>query len=181
MRVEIARLHQEIGATMIYVTHDQVEAMTLADKIVVLRGGHIEQVGAPLELYRDPDNKFVAGFIGSPAMNFLDGTVAEGGVDVPALGRTIAVDAALPARGTAVTIGLRPEHLEVSRGQGALTAELSEALGGVSYLYLTTPTGERIIVEERGDDRASEGETVDISFEQRRVMLFDKETDLRIR
>jgi lactose/L-arabinose transport system ATP-binding protein len=100
---------------------------------------------------------------------------------VPALGRTIAVDAALPAKGTAVTIGLRPEHLEVTRGQGALTAELSEALGGVSYLYLTTPTGERIIVEERGDDRASEGETVDISFEQRRVMLFHKETGLRIR
>jgi lactose/L-arabinose transport system ATP-binding protein len=181
MRVEIARLHKEIGATMIYVTHDQVEAMTLADKIVVLRGGHIEQVGAPLELYRDPDNKFVAGFIGSPAMNFLDGTVADGGVEVPALGRTIAVDAALPAKGAAVTIGLRPEHLEVTRGQGALTAELSEALGGVSYLYLTTPTGERIIVEERGDDRASEGETVDISFEQRRVKVFDSQTGARIR
>ena len=73
MRVEIARLHKEIGATMIYVTHDQVEAMTLADKIVVLRKGIIEQVGAPMDLYRDPDNKFVAGFIGSPAMNFLEG------------------------------------------------------------------------------------------------------------
>ncbi|MFV2034366.1 MAG: ABC transporter ATP-binding protein, partial [Halocynthiibacter sp.] len=75
MRDEIARLHKEIGATMIYVTHDQVEAMTLADKIVVLRDGHIEQVGAPLELYRDPDNRFVAGFIGSPAMNFLSGVI----------------------------------------------------------------------------------------------------------
>ena len=77
MRVEIARLHREIGATMIYVTHDQVEAMTLADKIVVLRAGRVEQVGKPLDLYHDPDNRFVAGFIGSPAMNFVAG-VAEG-------------------------------------------------------------------------------------------------------
>ena len=82
MRVEIARLHKEIGATMIYVTHDQVEAMTMADKIVVLKFGVIEQVGAPLDLYRDPDNKFVAGFIGSPAMNFLGAKAADGSVEV---------------------------------------------------------------------------------------------------
>ncbi|WP_375230607.1 ABC transporter ATP-binding protein [Roseobacter sp. S98] len=181
MRVEIARLHKDIGATMIYVTHDQVEAMTLADKIVVLRAGNIEQVGAPLELYRNPDNKFVAGFIGSPAMNFLNGVVAEGGVDVPGLGRTVAVEATLPAVGTAVTLGIRPEHLEVQMGQGALKAELSEALGGVSYLHLDTPTGERIIVEERGDERASEGDTVDVTFEARRAMIFDSKTEARIR
>ena len=181
MRVEIARLHKEIGATMIYVTHDQVEAMTLADKIVVLRAGHIEQVGAPLELYRDPDNKFVAGFIGSPAMNFLQGVVADGGVEVPGLGRIVPVEANLPAAGTAVTLGVRPEHLVVQSGQGALRAELSEALGGVSYLHLDTPTGERIIVEERGDDRAAAGDTVDVTFEARRVMLFDRKTELRIR
>ncbi|MCV3274336.1 ABC transporter ATP-binding protein [Roseobacter sinensis] len=181
MRVEIARLHKEIGATMIYVTHDQVEAMTLADKIVVLRLGNIEQVGAPLELYRDPDNKFVAGFIGSPAMNFLAGTVAEGGIEVPGLGRTVAVEANLPAAGTSVIVGIRPEHIEVQMGQGALKAELSEALGGVSYLHLDTPTGERIIVEERGDERANEGDTVDISFETRRVYVFDAKTEQRIR
>ena len=87
MRVEIARLHKEIGATMIYVTHDQVEAMTLADKIVVLRDGQIEQAGAPLDLYHDPDNKFVAGFIGSPSMNFFDGQVKNGSVDIPALNK----------------------------------------------------------------------------------------------
>ncbi|MEM9576613.1 MAG: sn-glycerol-3-phosphate ABC transporter ATP-binding protein UgpC [Pseudomonadota bacterium] len=181
MRVEIARLHKEIGATMIYVTHDQVEAMTLADKIVVLRAGHIEQVGAPLELYRDPDNRFVAGFIGSPAMNFLSGVVAEGGVDVPAFGRVVPVEANLPASGTKVTIGVRPEHLEVHHGTGALKAELSEALGGVSYLHLDAPTGERIIVEERGDERASAGDIVDLSFEPRRAMVFDSETEARIR
>ncbi|MBW4710149.1 sn-glycerol-3-phosphate ABC transporter ATP-binding protein UgpC [Roseobacter sp. YSTF-M11] len=181
MRVEIARLHKEIGATMVYVTHDQVEAMTLADKIVVLRAGYIEQVGAPLELYRDPDNKFVAGFIGSPAMNFLEGTVTEGGVEVPGLGRTVPVDVTLPAKGTAVILGIRPEHLDVHIGQGALKAELSEALGGVSYLHLDTPTGERIIVEERGDERANEGDTVDVTFEARRAMLFEKESEQRIR
>ncbi|MEM1074779.1 MAG: sn-glycerol-3-phosphate ABC transporter ATP-binding protein UgpC [Pseudomonadota bacterium] len=181
MRVEIARLHKEIGATMIYVTHDQVEAMTLADKIVVLRGGHIEQVGAPLELYRDPDNRFVAGFIGSPAMNFLDGTVVEGGVEVPAFGRTVAVTANLPSVGTQVSLGVRPEHIEVTPGAGALNAELSEALGGVSYLYLDAPTGERIIVEERGDERVSEGQTVDVHFEERRAMVFDRDNGLRIR
>jgi len=181
MRVEIARLHKEIGATMIYVTHDQVEAMTLADKIVVLRAGHIEQVGAPLELYRDPDNRFVAGFIGSPAMNFLNGTVKQGEIDVPALGRSVQVEVDLPADGTDVILGIRPEHIEVHQGQGALNAELSEALGGVSFLHLGTHTAERIIVEERGDERAREGDIVDITFEPRRGMVFDAKSEARIR
>jgi lactose/L-arabinose transport system ATP-binding protein len=181
MRVEIARLHKDIGATMIYVTHDQVEAMTLADKIVVLRAGRIEQVGAPLDLYRDPDNRFVAGFIGSPAMNFLSGEVADGGVHVPGLGRTVAVSANLPSVGTSVVLGVRPEHLEVTQGGGDLQAELSEALGGVSYLHLNTKTGERIIAEERGDARARAGDTVGISFEPQRALVFDAQTEARIR
>tara|TARA_R110000787_G_scaffold73389_7_gene163430 strand:- start:2106 stop:3164 length:1059 start_codon:yes stop_codon:yes gene_type:complete len=181
MRVEIARLHKEIGATMIYVTHDQVEAMTLADKIVVLRAGVIEQVGAPLELYRDPDNRFVAGFIGSPAMNFLKGRVKDGAVEVPALARSVKPSVQLPPDGTEVTVGLRPENMDVHPGKGALHADLSEALGGVSYLHLDTPTGEKIIAEERGDDRAREGDTVDITFEARRIMLFDAKSGLRLR
>lgn len=181
MRVEIARLHKEIGATMIYVTHDQVEAMTLADKIVVLRAGKIEQVGAPLELYRNPDNRFVAGFIGSPAMNFLNGTVREGKINVPALGRDVDAEVNLPAEGTDVIMGVRPEHIDVSMGQGQLKAELSEALGGVSYLHLDTLSGERIICEERGDERAREGDMVEISFEPRRVMVFDAASEARIR
>ncbi|MFC6637798.1 sn-glycerol-3-phosphate ABC transporter ATP-binding protein UgpC [Sulfitobacter sp. JBTF-M27] len=181
MRVEIARLHKEIGATMIYVTHDQVEAMTLADKIVVLRSGRIEQVGAPLDLYRDPDNKFVAGFIGSPAMNFLKGKVLNGAVSVPALGRSVEVTANLPSEGAEVILGIRPEHIDVQQQTGGLTADLSEALGGVSYLHLATHSDERIIAEERGDDRAREGDTVDISFEPRRAMVFDAQTEARIR
>ncbi len=181
MRVEIARLHKEIGATMIYVTHDQVEAMTLADKIVVLRLGNIEQVGAPMDLYRDPDNKFVAGFIGSPAMNFMDGTVVDGGVEIPNLKTTIPVKIATAYKGHAVSAGLRPEHLTIDPKGDTLTVDMTESLGGVSYAYLSGATGERIIVEERGDDRVNEGDTVGLSFEPKRLYLFDAETEQRIR
>ena len=181
MRVEIARLHQELGATMIYVTHDQVEAMTLADRIVVLRGGRIEQVGAPMDLYRDPANRFVAGFIGSPAMNFLDGTVADGAVAVPALGARVNPGATLPPPGTGVSLGLRPEHLVIARDGATHRVELTEALGGVSYAYLVAENGERVIVEERGDDRVSTGETVGLTYDPRNLRLFDAESGLRIR
>ena len=147
MRVEIARLHKEIGATMIYVTHDQVEAMTLADKIVVLRDGVIEQVGAPMDLYRDPDNKFVAGFIGSPAMNFLSAVVKNGAVDVPGLESAVDLPVTLPSDGTAVEIGLRPEHLTLDPKGRTHRIDMTESLGGVSYAYLKGATGERIVVE----------------------------------
>ena len=181
MRVEIARLHKEIGATMIYVTHDQVEAMTLADKIVVLRLGNIEQVGAPLELYRDPDNKFVAGFIGSPAMNFLDGVVKGGVVDVPSFQGTVSPEVTLPADGTDVIVGIRPEHAELDPSGDTHTVELTEALGGVSYAYLTSTTGEKMIIEERGDTRSSVGDTVGLTYEARRLYVFDKASEARIR
>ncbi|MFV2053195.1 ABC transporter ATP-binding protein [Aliiroseovarius sp. YM-037] len=181
MRVEIARLHKEIGATMIYVTHDQVEAMTLADKIVVLRAGYIEQVGAPMELYRDPDSKFVAGFIGSPAMNFLNGVVKEGGIDVPALQTTVPVKLPADHVGRSVTIGVRPEHIEVDRAGKTHSVDLSESLGGVSYVYLMSETGEKIVVEERGDERSNEGDTVSMRFDTGHVMVFDGETEKRIR
>ncbi len=180
MRVEIARLHQEIGATMIYVTHDQVEAMTLADKIVVLRAGRIEQVGAPLDLYRDPDNKFVAGFIGSPSMNFLSGTVQGGQVHVPSLGQSVAVSANLPAEGSEVVLGLRPEHMELTPGDG-LRVDLTEALGGVSYTHIVAGSGEKLIIEERGDERARKGDTFGITFDPARAYLFDAQSEARIR
>ena len=181
MRVEIARLHKEIGATMIYVTHDQVEAMTLADKIVVLRAGRIEQVGAPLELYRDPDNKFVAGFIGSPAMNFLNGTVVDSReVAVPSLQGAVALPVQVPTEGTSVVVGVRPEHIELVAGD-THTVELTEALGGVSYAYLAADNGERMIVEERGDERSTSGIRVGVQFDPRRAMLFDAKTEARIR
>ncbi|MEO0357483.1 MAG: sn-glycerol-3-phosphate ABC transporter ATP-binding protein UgpC [Pseudomonadota bacterium] len=181
MRVEIARLHKEIGATMIYVTHDQVEAMTLADKIVVLRKGIIEQVGAPLDLYSDPNNKFVAGFIGSPSMNFLDGTVRSGAVDVPALQTSVKLDVSMPSDGTSVSLGLRPEHLIIDPKGDTHSVDMTESLGGVSYAYLNSETGEKLIVEERGITSAKEGDRVGLKVDTVTARLFDGQTENRIR
>ncbi len=180
MRVEIARLHNEIGATMIYVTHDQVEAMTLADKIVVLRAGVIEQVGAPLELYDNPDNQFVAGFIGSPAMNFVTGVVSGAGVSIPDLGLNFATDVSLPAEGQQVTVGIRPEHIMITEGDH-LTVDLAEHLGGVSYLYLVSAGGDRLIVEAREGRSRQKGTKVGLSVDPSSVYLFDPSTQKRIR
>jgi lactose/L-arabinose transport system ATP-binding protein len=175
MRVEIARLHREIGATMIYVTHDQVEAMTLADKIVVLRSGRVEQVGKPLDLYNDPDNKFVAGFIGSPAMNFVSGTVEGAGrVSAKGLGQPVATSVALPATGAEVSVGLRPQHLKIGAGD-THRVELTEALGGVSYVHLTAPSGEKLIIERHDQVSLEPGAKVGIGFDAKDAMLFDKD------
>ena len=182
MRVEIARLHKEIGATMIYVTHDQVEAMTLADKIVVLRAGHIEQVGSPMQLYDDPDNRFVAGFIGSPSMNFMNGRVAGGQVVIPALDDVaIPAGVALPPEGADVIVGIRPQHLTVQEGASPVRIDIRERLGGVAYDYLDAPTGERIVVETRGDEAIPEGSEVEVAFDPAHAMFFDARTELRLR
>ncbi len=178
MRVEIARLHREIGATMIYVTHDQVEAMTLADKIVVLRSGRIEQVGKPLDLYNNPDNKFVAGFIGSPAMNFVAGVAETGFVAAMGLG-PVATTIGLPAKGSEVTVGLRPQHLKIGPGD-THRVELTEALGGVSYVHLTAPSGEKLIIERHDQVSLDPGAMVGVSFDARDAMLFGKD-GLRLR
>ena len=182
MRVEIARLHKEIGATMIYVTHDQVEAMTLADKIVVLRKGKIEQVGAPLELYRNPDNKFVAGFIGSPAMNFFAARVEKGRVRVPGMGDAlISVNAELPRDAAEITLGLRPQHLGVDMAGRTHTVDLTEALGGVSYLYLKAANGERLVVEAREDLKLEQGTRIGLTYLPDAPLVFDTRTERRIR
>ncbi|MCX7888627.1 MAG: sn-glycerol-3-phosphate ABC transporter ATP-binding protein UgpC [Rhodobacteraceae bacterium] len=182
MRVEIARLHRELGATMIYVTHDQVEAMTLADKIVVLRAGRIEQAGAPMDLYRDPDNRFVAGFIGSPSMNFLRGRVVAGGIDAPGLARgPVKVAARLPAEGSEVLAGIRPQHLAIDPAGSTHRVELTEKLGGVSYLYLLSDAGEKIVVEAGEDAAMPETGRVGLRFDPARVYLFDTKTERRIR
>ncbi|MEM8692119.1 MAG: sn-glycerol-3-phosphate ABC transporter ATP-binding protein UgpC [Pseudomonadota bacterium] len=180
MRVEIARLHKKIGATMIYVTHDQVEAMTLADKIVVLRAGYIEQVGAPLDLYRNPDNKFVAGFIGSPGMNFVGAEVKDGAVAIPALGTSVTPDIQMPAERTKLVVGLRPEHVSVGPGD-TCTVDLTEALGGVSFDYVMAPSGERIIAEEKRDIRAKDGEKVGLEYDPANLYFFDAATEKRLR
>lgn len=182
MRVEIARLHKEIGATMVYVTHDQVEAMTLADKIVVLRAGYIEQVGSPMQLFKDPDNKFVAGFIGSPSMNFVNGVVENGKVRLPALADMVIETAVtLPSDGHNVTVGLRPQNLSVRAAESPITVEISEHLGGVAYDYLSTPTGERIVVETKGDDALPVDTQVLVEFDPATAMFFDPKTEIRLR
>jgi lactose/L-arabinose transport system ATP-binding protein len=180
MRVEIARLHREIGATMIYVTHDQVEAMTLADKIVVLRAGRVEQVGRPLDLYHDPDNRFVAGFIGSPAMNFVQATAEKGALRAPGLAEgTIPSSVALPGGGAKVSVGLRPQHLSLAEGR-THRVEVTEALGGVSYLHLTAATGEKLVVESHDDPKVTLGQQVGIAFDPTAAMVFS-DTGARLR
>ena len=182
MRVEIARLHKEIGATMIYVTHDQVEAMTLADKIVVLRKGRIEQVGAPLDLYNDPDNRFVAGFIGSPAMNFVEAVVeAPGKLQAPGLSATLATQAALPGAGAKIILGLRPQHLRITEGTSH-SVEMIEALGGVSFIHLRAPSGEKLVVELHEDSKLRPGAKVGLAPDASQAMVFTAdEAGLRIR
>jgi len=182
MRVEIARLHKKIGATMIYVTHDQVEAMTLADKIVVLRAGRVEQVGAPMDLYNDPDNRFVAGFIGSPSMNFVDGVVVGGAVRLPKLGdRVVETQVALPEDGAPVLVGLRPQALRLSPGDSSIRLDLRERLGGVSYDHLVLPGGARMIVETRGDADLPVDAPVQVDFDPADALVFDAHSERRLR
>jgi len=174
MRVEINRLHRRLGATMIFVTHDQVEAMTLADRIVVLRSGVIEQVGTPLDLYNHPANLFVAGFIGSPRMNFLEGDVARIGNGAMEFRARSGLRLSLPFDGGSlrpdepVTIGVRPTHLKVTEpGKSQLAGEvqIAEHLGGETFLYVALPSGETLVVEIPGQVAARTGETVGIEFE----------------
>ena len=183
MRVEIARLHRELGATMIYVTHDQVEAMTLADKIVVLRKGRIEQVGAPLELYQNPDNRFVAGFIGSPAMNFVAGKVEkEGAVAAKGLSGSVSTSVALPGAGANVIVGLRPQQLRLDMAGTSHKVELTEALGGVSFVHLSASTGEKLVIEAHDDLTIKSGTMVGVAYDSADAMFFAADTaGLRLR
>ncbi len=156
MRIEIARLHRELGNTMIYVTHDQTEAMTLADRIVVLNGGRIEQVGRPLELYNDPANAFVAGFIGSPKINLVE----TGRLPLP------------QAPEVAAQIGIRPEHLRIDP-EGPINAEVlfTEDLGNLGFSYLDAG-GTRLCVETRGA-RPAPGDRLRLSAEPAQCLYFD--------
>ena len=138
MRLEIRRLHNRLHATSVFVTHDQVEAMTLADRLVLLRAGCVEQVGTPAEIYEDPASRFVADFIGAPPMNFLDGIVGEDGRVVLPGGAAVAVGAAARmAPGTSVTLGFRPERAALGSGETALPfeAEMTEELGSAQLVH----------------------------------------------
>jgi multiple sugar transport system ATP-binding protein len=184
MRIEIAKLHHSLDATMIYVTHDQVEAMTLADRIVVLNGGVVEQFGSPLELYHHPQNLFVAGFIGSPKMNLLQGEVAggtdnavsvrldDGSMVLAPVGRNGA------RAGERVTLGMRPEHLlEGGGGDSELKGQVVavEHLGGETYIYLERGGDEPFVVKTDGASKARVDEVLPVGVPASSCYLFDSE------
>jgi lactose/L-arabinose transport system ATP-binding protein len=174
MRIEIARLHKELATTIIYVTHDQVEAMTLADKIVVLRDGAVAQVGSPLTLYDDPDNLFVAGFIGSPKMNFLKGIVEGGVVRLPEHGNQTIPLAAKAANGSEVTVGLRPEYFKAGGASHLdLTVEMVEHLGSESYAYARYGEGDLLTIATQNDRDVRAGSRLSARFDPARALLFD--------
>ncbi len=194
MRTEIRALHQRLKTTSIYVTHDQVEAMTMADRIVVLQGGKVEQAGTPVELYERPCNTFVAGFIGSPAMNLIAAKlIAIEGLSTLALtgfGAKIALNSGFEASaGTAVTLGLRPEHLRVAHrtageavdGGIAATVRVVEFSGADTLLSCESEVGETTIqalIHDRTDLRP--GDAVTLSIAPERVHVFDAATGLRL-
>jgi multiple sugar transport system ATP-binding protein len=165
-RVEIAKLHRELGATTIYVTHDQVEAMTLADRVVVLKDGEIQQVGTPLELYDRPVNQFVAQFIGTPQMNVFKADA------VPELANTLG--GKVPSGGS---LGVRPEYLHVTApGSGRIPAkvELVESLGAETLIYVSTPRGTQIVVRQNTRSSLSPGDQVGIEAELPALHVFDQ-------
>jgi multiple sugar transport system ATP-binding protein len=182
MRIEIARLHQRLGATMVYVTHDQIEAMTLADKIVVLNAGRIEQIGAPLELYHYPRNQFVAGFIGSPQMNFLSVkvvAVADAALEVrvPNAGvMRLAVDSEYVSVGQTVTLGVRPEHIvEASAADCVIrgTVGVAERLGDHTLVYLTMPQVKGwVLLRASGDQPVAIGDMYSAGLAANRCHVF---------
>ena len=156
MRLEISELHKRLNSTMIYVTHDQVEAMTMADRIVVLNNGIIEQVGTPLELYRNPKNIFVAGFIGSPKMNLIKGEFAS--------------------ENNAYCVGIRPEHIYITDKEGDLFGEIkmSESLGSDTFVHVKiNKFKENITVRAEGEKNFIRGEKINLNYNKDNLHLFN--------
>jgi len=180
MRIELAHLHEQLNATMIYVTHDQIEAMTMADKIVVLHAGRVEQVGSPLELYHHPRNVFVAGFMGSPRMNLLSGTITS----MDASGATIAAPGGisvtvpvspegLGGTGSPVTLGIRPEHLSVDpNGSIAGHALIAERLGGLTLLHVELQDKTMLVVQTDGADATKVHQPVRLTISPAHAHVF---------
>ena len=178
-RAQIAKLQRELHTTMIYVTHDQVEAMTMGDRVAVLRDGRLQQVAAPRELYENPINAFVAGFIGSPAMNLFDAPVVDGTVDLDGM----RVPAPAGAVGK-VTIGVRPEHLRLAAqgGEGMhAVVDLIEELGADSFLHCSTPDGHPLVYRAESTDHPRKGEDIRLAAHEGQVRFFDAETGDRLR
>jgi len=181
-RVEIAKLHADLGATMIYVTHDQVEAMTLADKIVVLRAGNVEQFGTPLDLYNRPNNRFVAGFIGSPKMNFLNVQplgLREKGLALSLAGAELQTGLRVAeGRAGSLALGVRPEHIRIG-GEGDLalgevTVDHVEQLGGQTLIYGRLADGQTLTVTFDGQKPIKGGDKLTVSAPSELIHLFDE-------
>ncbi|MCR9255826.1 MAG: sn-glycerol-3-phosphate import ATP-binding protein UgpC [Alphaproteobacteria bacterium] len=168
MRVEIRKLQRRLGTTSLYVTHDQVEAMTMADRLIVMNAGVAEQIGSPIDLYEHPETVFVAGFIGSPAMNLLDAAAFPG--------------LSLPTDRGPLTVGIRPEHLVVADGGpiGA-TVDLVEPLGADTIVHAQLPTGDALLIRLPGNAKVTQGTTLSLApKDEAAVHLFDKDTGRRI-
>ena len=181
-RLEIAKLHRQLGATIVYVTHDQVEAMTLGDKIVVMNDGHIQQSGTPLELYQQPQNLFVATFIGSPKINLFTGSINAIDDGFLRIGLTTGqeisaeVDSTGANVGDAVTVGLRAEHIvENSLGSDVFSGEVTivEHLGEANFIYLTLQNGQELVVRGDGNNQVQIGETLTVSTSSSAFHVFD--------
>ena len=179
MRTEIKKLHQRLGTTTIYVTHDQIEAMTMADRIVVMHDGIIEQIGAPLELYDRPANRFVAGFIGSPAMNVLSGVARHGkAAQVEVAGRSLDVPHELP-NGSPVSVGIRPEHFVIAEQGLPARVQVVEPTGSeLQVLVDIAGTGATVILRER--HALVPGDTIVLSAPADAIHLFDVESGVRL-
>jgi sn-glycerol 3-phosphate transport system ATP-binding protein len=179
MRVEIKRLQQELGTTSLYVTHDQVEAMTLADRLVVMNAGNVDQIGPPLDLYERPATVFVAGFIGSPAMNLLPGKLAADGIDLGDI--MLPLEARPGELGSPVIAGLRPEHLELAAdGPIRLRTELLERLGADTIVHGRLTDDTRIVARAAGSANLPLGETVRLAARPEHIHLFDRGTGRRL-
>ena len=178
-RLELSKLHRQLRATMIYVTHDQVEAMTMADRIVVMQAGLVEQVGSPMELYRSPKNLFVAGFIGSPRMNFLPATVTASIPDRTTLLIAGVLPLTLPALavtpGDALTLGVRPEHLILAASAGlSASVQTVEHLGSESYLHLSLDSGETLTARVLGETTIRPDDPVHLALDPSAIHLFNQ-------
>jgi multiple sugar transport system ATP-binding protein len=187
-RGEISRLHKRLGATMVYVTHDQIEAMTMADRIVVLNAGRVEQVGTPLELFETPANKFVAGFIGSPQMNFFDGTLtsADSGtatVDVPGFGPvSLPIEAGASLPGHPIVLGIRPNHFSLTKPDNSAATvrfhvDYAESVGTETYVYGKVVGNDGSVVLHLPDHVAiDDGSELQLSVNPSRCHVFDRES-----
>ncbi|MCW5593607.1 MAG: TOBE domain-containing protein, partial [Burkholderiales bacterium] len=183
MRLEIQKLHRELRTTSVYVTHDQVEAMTLANRMIVINAGVVEQIGAPLAVYDDPASLFVAGFIGSPSMNFMPGRRAGDGIDVGG-GMVVPLPAELrAAAGEQVTVGVRPEHFVTGGGPGPvfkLRVDTVEALGADSLLHAGF-NGTLLVVRIEGHATPQAGTALDVSIMPGKAYFFDTATGKRLK